>query len=174
MLGILGRVNDLQTILKLLDAKEVGLLRFEVAASFGHPGAIGPLLQVMADESDPASAAAAGGTFERIVGADVQGSRRVSLVPPGTGSFEAAFADDVTLPDVDKARAAWLAVEAKLGRASRLSRGRDVGGVGAMPDSATDAALDMQARFEARLRGRYEGGWRGSYSETESWLSASG
>jgi hypothetical protein len=129
--------------------------------AYGHPGLMPVLLEALASD-DPATASTAGAAFTKMTGLDIESDVRASL-PPADGSepdeFEAEFLNEVMLPDPEKARRYWEAIEPKVAHVPRLYRGYDVStGL----DQDAFAALDMQSRWEVCLRARYSGAWDGS------------
>ncbi len=105
LLAVLGKPQDLRTILAIGQAAELGPRRFQVLGVYGHPAAVEMLLAAMGSD-DPAAAVAAAGAFTKITGANVDSDRRVPL-PPDDGSQSDATPPeprtDAALPDVKHA-----------------------------------------------------------------------
>lgn len=166
LLAILGQPFDLERILGVARAAELGPMRFHVLGAFGHPGIVETLLEAM-QSKDPLTAAAAGAAFTKITGADIESDQKVQ-VPPEDGSepdeFEQEFLDEVTLPDPASARAHWEQVEAEFSNGTRWCHGLNLTGA---PSNEFMLQLDLESRLQARLRGRFEATWHGSLIEFE-------
>jgi uncharacterized protein (TIGR02270 family) len=164
-LAVIGGDEDLPTISAIGKAEELGPARFRLLGAFGHPAVVPMLLSAMASR-DAETAAAAGAAFTRITGHDVSSGERTKVGADGENqdSFDAEFADEVTLPEVERARAHWAEVQPALAHASRICRGFDVTrGLG--PDDFV--RLDMESRSELLLRSRYYGAWHGTPMQLE-------
>lgn len=166
LLAILGKPFDLERILGVARAAELGPLRYRVLGTFGHPGVVETLLEAM-QSKDPLTAAAAGAAFTKITGADIESDQMVQ-VPPEDGSepdeFEQEFLDEVTLPDPASARAHWEQVKAEFSSGTRWCHGLNLG-----RDTAHEfpGLLDMESRRQACLRGKFEATWHGSLIDFE-------
>lgn len=166
LLAILGQPSDLERILAIARAAELGPIRFQALATFGHPDVVELLLEGMGSE-DAATAAAAGEAFTKITGFDVESDERVT-VPPEDGSepdeFEQEFLDEVNLPDPEAARAHWEKVKEDFSQGTRWRRGLN------LSEGTTDEILpqlDLESRWETCLRGRFEGTWQESLVSLE-------
>jgi uncharacterized protein (TIGR02270 family) len=161
MLAVLGAPEDFALIETVASAPELGPDRFRLIGAYGHPGLMPAILEALASD-DAATASTAGAAFTKMTSLDIESGDRASL-PPADGrepdEFEAEFLDEVMVPDPEKARFYWGALEPKVGHAPRLCRGYDVS---AGLDRVAFAALDMQSRWEVCLRARYSGAWDGS------------
>lgn len=160
MLAILGGPEDAARVATLTRCADLGPERFRIATAFGHPALVPDLLAAM-DDPDPATAAAAGDAFHTMTGHDVSSSRTAAVADP-TDEFEAAFVDQVRLPDAARAREVWARIGPERSPAGRLRRGIDLDGP---LDAAAFVRLDLEARYELFLRARYRGLWHGSPSQ---------
>ena len=166
LLAIIGKPFDLERILQVARAAELGPMRFHVPGAFGHPGVVEILLEAM-QSKDPLTAAAAGAAFTKITGADIESDQKV-LVLPEDGSepneFEQEFLDEVTLPDPVSAQVHWEQVKDEFSSGTRWCHGLNLS-----RDTAHEfpALLDMESRRQARLRGRFEAAWQGSLIDLE-------
>jgi len=166
LLAILGKPSDLNRILVIAKATELGPQRFRALGAFGHPGVVETLLEGMKSE-DPLTTTAAGAAFTKITGADIESDQTVQ-VPPEDGSepdeFEQEFLDEVTLPSPDSAQAHWQQAKAEFSSGIRWCRGLN------LTQPAGREVLDqlnLESRWEACLRGRFEGTWHGSLIDLE-------
>jgi hypothetical protein len=160
LLAVLGKPEDLQRMLALGEAVQLGPRRFQFLGAFGHPGVVEALLRGI-ECKDPRTAVSAGAAFARITGADVASNKRVPL-PPEDGSepdeFEKEFLEEATLPSPDRARGHWQKVKEQFSKGTRWSRGLD------LTREASEEVLprlDMESRWETYLRWKVEGGWQG-------------
>jgi hypothetical protein len=162
MLGALGGSGDLELVSMLGRKPDLGLQRFELLASYGHPQTVAIVLQEMRNQ-EPKIAAAATRAFHNLTGVDV--TSQVS-VPAETldDPFEQEFVDEVHLPDVAAAEACWARLAKPFAAATRWSRGIDVSQNGSAPGLRQ---LNLRARREAILRSRAAGQWAGPYSALE-------
>lgn len=166
LLAILGEDGDVAAVLAgaaKASAAGRGAAGPRALGALGHPRAVDLLLEAMAD-ADAARAAAAGAAFRKVTGFDATGERRVALRPDGPppDDFDEEFLDEVTLPDVEKARAFWTSARRTFAGGARWCHGVDVtaGCPGALP-----ASFDMESGFETRLRGRLTGTFSGGPGE---------
>jgi uncharacterized protein (TIGR02270 family) len=175
LLAILGTAQDLDTLLPIAHATELGSRRFSALASFGHPG-VGDALVAGLSLADPRAAAGASAAFTRMTGIDVRSAKRVGVLPEDETWDPTAIApdilpdlvDEVALPDVEKATHYWTDNKARYQLGLRWAQGRNL----SSPDARSIAeGLDLKTRFEAHLRSRYEGHWLGSPSELERLLA---
>lgn len=161
LLAALAPPDAVDEVGSLVARGDLGPGRFRLAGAFGHPALMDAVLGALEDD-DPATAAAAGRAFTRMTGIDVE-SDEVATVPPDDGeepdAVEAAFLDEVVLPDPEKARRAWDAARPRLEAAPRLCRGHDLTRR-LSPDAF--AGLDMESRREVYLRSSFWGGWTGA------------
>jgi uncharacterized protein (TIGR02270 family) len=161
LLAILAGADDARLIATLATTAALGPRRFDVLATYGHPGLMDLVLAALV-EPDPAVAAAAGAAFTKMTGQNIDSDKKTTL-PPEDGSepdeFEAEFQDEVTLPDPEVAQRHWKLVKPVFQQASRLRRGFDVDGA-LTPE--VFGALDMESRWEILLRARFQGKWSGS------------
>jgi len=166
LLAILGKPFDLERILGVARAAELGPLRFRVLGTFGHPGVVETLLEAM-QSKDPLTAAAAGAAFTKITGADIESDQKVQ-VPPEDGSepdeFEREFLDEVTLPDPASARAHWEQVKAEFSSGTRWCHGLNLSGA---PTPELLVQLDLESRRQACLRSMFVATWHGSLIDFE-------
>ena len=156
LLAVLGKPTDLNRILAVAGATELGPRRFHALGAFGHPQVVELLLENMKSE-DPLTAVAAGAAFKKISGTDIESDRRVQI-PPADGSepdeFEQEFLDEVTLPDPEAAQTHWQKVREEFTSGMRWCNGRS------LTEPAGEEVLgqlDLESRWEACLRGRFEG-----------------
>jgi len=164
ILAVLGSEADLPLLTALGTAETLGPGRFRLLGAFGHPAAVPTLLAAMSSP-DPETAAAAGAAFTKITGQDVASDRRATVGKDAPQDpFDAEFADEVTLPDPERAGAHWEKVQPTLARASRVCRGFDVSGGLGRDDFVR---LDMESRWELLLRSRYYGAWHGTPMQLE-------
>jgi uncharacterized protein (TIGR02270 family) len=157
LLAVLGAPGDAPRIRALVAAPARGPGRFRLAGAYGHPGLMDLVLAGMEDP-DAATAGAAGAAFTRITGVEALSGARVALRPAHgrpPDEFEAAFLEEVTLPDAARARDAWEAMRPDVEHVPRLCRGRDVTHA---PDAEGLACLDMESRWELLLRQRFHHG----------------
>src|SRR5690606_20480151 len=161
LLAVLGSAEDVALLRSLAAAEALGPARFDVLGPSGLPQAVEWTLEAMV-HPDPLTAAAAGRAFAALTGIDAGSDRKVTA--QAADAFEAEFADEVTLPDPERARAEWAALAPRLRGATRIARGEDVG----RPlDAATFHRLDMRSRWQLFLRSRFYGGWDGTPLELE-------
>lgn len=145
LLAALGTPEDLPALRALVTRDEMGPERFRLAASFGHPELMDPVLDAM-EGGDGPSAAAAGLAFERMTG------RKLEWLPAEDRS-------GARVPDAEEGRMVWASVQGGLGPATRICHGANMD----LPlDPAVFAAFDMLSRRETFLRSRYHGAWQGS------------
>jgi uncharacterized protein (TIGR02270 family) len=161
LLAAVSPPEEYQTIGAVAAAAEAGPGRYGVAGAFGLPHYIEWLTAEMSNP-DPASAAAAGRSFTKMTGRDVESNTRVKVSPDGkppADDFEAEFMDEVFLPDPDLARKHWQELAPRLARSPRICRGMDV----SQPLSREQvAALDRESLWEYCLRARLFSGWQGT------------
>jgi len=171
LLALLGGAEDLQRMIGIANAKELGPARFKLLGSFGHPLLVDSLLPELANP-DPEVAAAAGAAFSKLTGQDIDSKDRTPQ-PPKDGKepyeFEAEVLDEVTHPDPELARTRWENLKHRFARATRVCRGFDVSR-GAPPDVM--AELDMESRWELFLRSRFTRAWTGSPADLERFPQA--
>lgn len=169
MFSILALPSDLDAILRLGRSNDLGPMRFDLLASFGHPAVIPTLLDALRSE-DPETAVAAGAAFTRITGLDVQSTNRAKI-PPGESEqddeFAEEFAEEVLLPDPVKADEFWKENEGRFASGTCFRQGIESSGT---PSSDLLAQLDMRSRFEVCLRSRFEGKWKGRPFDLERFL----
>lgn len=119
----------------------------------GHPDGIEALIAAMTD-ADPQTAAAAGTAFTRLTGLDIAGQRRTLPVSADADEFEREFADDVWLPDAERARQQWQRLGGQWSAGRRWSRGHEVS---ATLSSAAQASMDLAARWDFGMRAALAG-----------------
>jgi uncharacterized protein (TIGR02270 family) len=158
LLAVLGDSGDLARIEALGRNGDLGPDRFRVSGACGHPQLMDAILAGLSD-ADAATAAAAGAAFMKVTGLNVESGERAALQPDSPDEFDAAFADEVLLPDPARATQHWGKVKNAHASATRVCRGID----------ASDPALrldvpdvDMESRWESYLRARFRGAWNGS------------
>ncbi len=166
LLGVLGKVEDMQRIILVAESKGLGPVRFRVLGCFGHPALVELLLAELSNP-DPATACAAGAAFTKITGENIDSKTRTKL-PPEDGhepdEFEAEFLEEVRLPDPEIARRHWEKMKPRFARATRICRGFDIS------QGVTAEALanfDMESRWEFYLRSRFMRTWSGSPASLE-------
>lgn len=161
MLAILGGRDDLPLMTAVGNTVELGPVRFRLLGAFGHPALMDVILTGIAD-LDAATAAAAGAAFTKMTGQDIDSNDRATLphvIVDEADEFAAEFAEEVVLPDPERARRYWQEMTDWVTHVPRLCRGYDIGrGL----DQNAFAALDMEARWEVMLRCRFTGAWKGS------------
>ncbi|HEU4628426.1 MAG TPA: hypothetical protein VFS08_01735 [Gemmatimonadaceae bacterium] len=166
VLAVLGGPAELPRIAAVARATALGPARFALLGAYGHPALVDLLLTELLNP-DPVVAAAAGAAFTRMTGADIDSGQRATAPPPDgvePDAFEAEFAEEVALPDPERARRHWAAVCEGLAQASRICAGHDL----ARPlDAEAAARLDLESRWEMYLRARFAGAWRGSPRDLE-------
>lgn len=166
LLAILGKPSDLNRILAIAKATELGPQRFRALGTFGHPGVVEILLEGMKSE-DPLTATAAGAAFTKITGADIESDQTVQISPEDGSEpdeFEQEFLDEVTLPSPDSAQAHWQQAKAESSSGIRWCRSLNL----TQPAGREILnQLDLESRWEACLRGRFEGTWHGSLIDLE-------
>ncbi|HEX5576515.1 MAG TPA: hypothetical protein VFX42_11615, partial [Gemmatimonadales bacterium] len=166
LLAILGETEDVQRVIALAKVKELGPARFKLVGAFGHPALIELVLAELTN-SDPEAAVAAAAAFTKMTGLDIESKERTAL-PPKSGEqsdeFEAEFAEEVTLPNPELARAHWDKVKPQFVRTTRLCRGMDISR-GAPPEAL--AKLDMESRWELFLRSKFNRTWAGAPADLE-------
>ena len=171
LLAILGGAEDVRRMTTIAKNQGLGLARFKLVGSFGHPTLVELLLAELANP-DPEIAAAAGAAFSKITAQDIDSKDRTTL-PPEDGKepddFEAEFLDEVTLPDPELARTGWNKMKPQLSRAIRVCRGFDMSR-GASPEVL--AKLDMESRWEFFLRSKFTRAWSGSPADLERFPQA--
>ncbi|MBX6362548.1 MAG: hypothetical protein IRZ00_01660 [Gemmatimonadetes bacterium] len=161
LLAILAGPADADLFRRLAENAELGPGRLRLLGTLGNPALMHVVLQGMED-ADPATAAAAGAAFAKITGERVAAARAALT---GGDAFEDEFAEEVELPDPERARLVWRRLAPRAGGVARLCRGLDM----ARPvDAATFAALDMETRTEMFLRSRFHGAWTGSPLQLEA------
>lgn len=141
-LAVLGSDEDAPLLQKAALAMADPAARCALLARFGHPSALNALLRWM-DPADVPLAAAAGGAFTRITGADIRGQRTTLPVPDDADEFTREMAPDVWLPDAVKAKALLDRHGAAWAAGRRWCNGVRV-------DGEVDRELLKQMDFEAR------------------------
>ncbi|HET9985773.1 MAG TPA: hypothetical protein VFQ38_19400 [Longimicrobiales bacterium] len=163
LLAILAGPADAGLFRALADDAALGPGRFRLLGALGNASLMELVLRGMED-ADPAAASAAGAAFAKITG-ESAASSRTATIGGGADAFEAEFAEEVALPDPERARRAWERLARSVGAVPRLCRGLDMG----RPiDPATFAGLDMETRTEMFLRSRFHGAWGGSPLQLEA------
>jgi uncharacterized protein (TIGR02270 family) len=151
----LAEPDDLPVFLRLLERRDLGLGRFDVAASYGAPGVVEPLIAAMASP-EPAVSLAASAAFRRITGIEIA-SAGVVRVPADwrdePDEVDEESMEDVHLPDASDAREKWQAIQGDLGVAPRLCLGVPILVPGAGPEPR--GGIDMLAAWHALLRQSY-------------------
>ena len=158
VLAVLGTRDDLASVTRLAQSEALGApaARLDLLVSFGPPGLAEPLIELMSGE-DPEVAAAAGAAFARLTGVAVPSRDRKSVPPKeptGDAAMDAAFAEEVELPDPERAREAWRGMAERLGGAEKICGGEDVSR-GAT--AAQLARFDLGSRWEQAARNRFYG-----------------
>ena len=166
MLGVLGKPDDCTLIRQVGRNERLGVARFAVLASFGHPRVIPDLLRAIAGD-DPATAVAAGNAFAKITGADIGSDQLVTLAAekelPADES-EAPPADEAVLPSPVMAQQHWERVKGEFAAGTRWRNGLNLS-AGLSAELLTQ--LDMEGRWEALLRAHFEGQWQGRPQDME-------
>jgi hypothetical protein len=166
LLAVLGQPEDLELLLAVGRTRQLGSRRFQLYASYGHPGVVRELLLGI-DSQEPPTAVAAGVAFTKITGVNVDSSERVELAPEeglAADEFEQALSGEVFLPSLQRAELHWQRVKQEFAQGVRWRRGINVGR-DLTPDVLSQ--LDLEGCWEACLRGRYEGTWQGTLQELE-------
>jgi uncharacterized protein (TIGR02270 family) len=161
MLACLGKIDDLDLILAAGKIATLGLCRFKVLASFGHPNVIPLLLEGIRDP-DPAVAVAAASAYTKLTGVDIHSGKRTTLPSPDgvvPDEFEQEFIEEIELPDPQAADSFWKRKTQEFSKGTRWCRGFDIS-KGA--NIQVLAGVDLEACYEACLRGKFEGTWNGS------------
>jgi predicted component of type VI protein secretion system len=155
LLAVLGSEDDRARVLRAAETLELGPRRLALLGTFGSPAGVDVLLREMRNP-DPLTAVVAGAAFSRITGVSVDSAQRVALVPPEAGEDHLAheFADEVSLPDPERAQAHWSTVQKDFGRDGRWCRGIDVS---REVDEEALRAFDLESRDEHALRCRFRG-----------------
>jgi uncharacterized protein (TIGR02270 family) len=157
VLALLGTAEDLPRMEALLARESLEDERFRLAASYGHPAIVDAVLPWMA-RAEPATAAAAAEAFRLVTGEDVATGARVP-VQLVDDPFDAAFVDEVAVPDVERAGAVWGALRQRHPEVRRFRGGADAE---APRSAATVRVIDLAGRWEALARAR----WRGTGRDT--------
>lgn len=163
ILAVLGAPEDLDHIVRLAARPSLGLRRFQLLASFGHPKGVEPLLEALGS-TDPAVAAAAATAFTRLTGFDVNTTKRVAVSGPGESpadEFEAEFVEEVLVPDTAAAKAWWGEARARFNQSTRRARGLD------LSKETLELAnrVDLMTRSESIKRMHYRSARDGSPQE---------
>jgi hypothetical protein len=159
MLAILGKPDDLERILAVGRAEELGPERFQALGAYGHPGVVRLLLDAMRSD-DPAVVAASGDAYVKITAAEID-----AFQTAGSPSEEWAGPDAPALPGAELATADWRRRKEQFSHGTRYSRGFDLS---RPPGEEILRQLDMQSCWEASLRGHFEGTWRPSCPDREA------
>jgi uncharacterized protein (TIGR02270 family) len=157
LLAVLGCPEDGRRIAAIACMPVLGPARFALVGALGSPALVHLLLASMAD-ADPATAAAAGAAFTKLTGQDVSSARTARV-----GAVDDDLADEVALPDPERARAVWRRMGAELAHAGRICRGLDAD----RPIDGHTAAVDLESRWDLFLRARYQGAWDGGPAQLE-------
>jgi hypothetical protein len=166
MLGVLGKPDDCTLIRQVGRNERLGVARFAVLASFGHPRVVPDLLRTIASD-DPATAVAAGNAFVKITGADIGSDQLVMLAAEmelPSDEAEAPPADEAVLPNPALAQQHWERVKHDFAAGTRWRTGLNLS-AGLSAELLTQ--LDMEGRWEALLRARFEGQWQGRPQDLE-------
>lgn len=184
LLAVLGSREDLDTFLDLRANEALGLERFNLLASYGHPEVVESVLEGL-EHPDAWTAVAAAAAFERMTGLDVSFGERVALPPrddrdrldrvatptlesprddEGSDPDDIDLRDEVTLPDPSLAWRLWEQHRDDWKGLSRIAGGQDAG---VPPGAAGFDELDLLSRRQAYLRGRYNGLWDGGPIELD-------
>jgi uncharacterized protein (TIGR02270 family) len=158
LLAALGTREDLARIECLANDDTIGppAVRVGLLGSFGHPRSASDLIAKMAN-GDPAVAVAAGEAFRVMTGTDVSSiitAKLPPIAPTGDAALDAEFAEQVRLPDAERARAAWSAMKGQLLNAERICQGQDISR-GATVEQLS--AFDLASRWYAAVRNRFYG-----------------
>jgi uncharacterized protein (TIGR02270 family) len=158
ILAAVGTRDDIARIVRLAESEAVGpaSVRIALIGDLGHPSLIDSLLARMSD-ADPEVAAAAGHAFVAMTAADTWSKKTAKLKPAeptGDAAFDEEFAEEVQLPSVEKARAAWEEMRGRLAQAERIRRGEDISRGASMEQFAV---LDAESRWLVAARNRYYG-----------------
>lgn len=130
-----------------------GPQRCSLLARAGHPDALAQLVETLSD-ADPATAAAAAGAFQRVTGLDVNGTRRTLAPRDDADEFEREFADEVWLPDLNRAQQLWSRFESHWRGGSRWCRGHEIS---SSLSSAAQTVIDLAARWDFGMRAALAG-----------------
>jgi pSer/pThr/pTyr-binding forkhead associated (FHA) protein len=166
MLGVLGKPGDCTRIREIGRNERLGMARFSVLASFGHPRVVPDLLRAVASD-DPATAVAAGRAFAKITGTDIGSDKLVALsAEKGLPSVESGSPplDEAVLPSPSLAQQHWERVKDEFAAGTRWRNGLNLS-AGLSAELLTQ--LDMEGRREALLRAHFEGQWQGRPQDME-------
>lgn len=130
-----------------------GPQRCSLLARAGHPDAVAQLIGTMSD-ADPATAAAAAGAFQRVTGFDVSGTRQTIAPKDDADEFEREFADEVWLPDQNRAQQLWSRFERQWRTGSRWCRGHEIS---SSLSSTAQTVIDLAARWDFGMRAALAG-----------------
>ncbi len=124
----------------------IGPWRWAALAALGRPVDAEQLIHHLADP-DPVTALAVAVAFTALTGADIAGTKRVTI-GDAEDAFAAEFLPQAWLPDPARAQRAYAELPAAVRAAARIQGGRIV-----HPDTAaTDLALDRFEVTSATLR----------------------
>lgn len=160
LLAIVGEPADLELVLAVGRAEQLGPRRFQMLGAFGHPRVVNDLI-VAIESPDAEVAVAAGRAFCKITGFDLGPS------PAHDDANEDASDELVEAPAPPNGKAAashWRNVKDKFSAGRRWLKGLEVSG--GLSPSAADK-LDLESRFEVCLRGRFQGIWQSTSFDRE-------
>jgi 3-oxoacyl-[acyl-carrier-protein] synthase-1 len=161
MLAMLGGNEDLPLLLAVARSRALGPSRYRILGAFGHSAVVQTLLEGIQD-SDPRAAIAAGDAFTKITDCDIDSDLRMELPLIGVSAldeFEEHFVEEVTLPDIGRARECWLSMRDRLSAGVRWARGVNID-CELTPELLE--RLDLGSAQEARLRSGWQGTCHGS------------
>ncbi len=165
LLAILGQPSELDRIVTVGRAIELGPTRFTALAAFGHPAVIEEILSGI-ENNDPAVAVAAGLAFAKMTGADIDSDDTASLAEEESDAEPSGqdFPEGSSLPDPKLAREHWNQVHGQFAQGTRWCRGFDLSRE--VTAQIVDQ-LDLESRWETCLRASYQGIWQMSPIDLE-------
>jgi len=161
-LSIIGRSSHADTIKSILLDEALGPQRIEFASAFGHPSLLPMLVELMCS-SDPQVASASMGEFQRMTNLDIESETREKVLSSNQNASELEndFADEVIMPDVDKAKQRMKDHMSEWSSFARLHRG-----ISAETESEVvgSSNADLAAQMEATMRMAFSGSANVTYA----------
>lgn len=167
LLAIVGEPADVDSMLSIGRAAQLGPRRFQILGAFGHPQVVNDLIVAM-ESPDAEVAVAAGRAFSKITGVDIDPLREAGTSSAGLEADD----EPVALPSAKAATRHWRNVRDKFSTGRRWLGGLEVSG-GLSPNAADK--LDLESRFEVCLRGRFQGAWKSTPFDREQladWMAS--
>jgi uncharacterized protein (TIGR02270 family) len=158
LLAALGTREDLPRIERLANDETLGppAIRLPLVGVFGHLTFANDLITKMSN-GNPEVAVAAAEAFRVMTGTDVSSDKMAKLPPAsptGDPALDAEFADDVRLPDPERARAIWSAMKDRRVNAERICHGQDISRGATVEQLST---FDLASRWYVAARNRFYG-----------------